>query len=98
LPNDSQARPVKINRYVIENGAERALVLYWYQESGHVIASEYWGKLYLAWDALCSGRRDGAIVRVIVPIRRNEGPNNALETALTFARSAAPQLPAYLPD
>jgi EpsI family protein len=98
LQNDSQGHPIRVNRYVIENGAERALVLYWYQASGRVIASEYWGKFYLVWDALRSGRRDGAIVRVIVPIPRNEDSNSSLETALTFARSAATQLPAYLPN
>lgn len=98
MENDSQGNPIRVNRYVIENGTERALVLYWYQASGRMIASEYWGKFYLVWDALRSGRRDGAIVRIIVPIRRNEDGKSSLETALAFARAAAPQLPEYLPN
>src|SRR5437660_1345981 len=62
LKNDERGQPIEVNRYVIENGGERALVLYWYQENGRIIASEYWGKFYLVWDAMKTRRRDGAIV------------------------------------
>jgi EpsI family protein len=55
---------VEVNRYVVEKNGQRALVLYWYQAHGRIIASEYAGKLYLVWDALRYGRRDGGLVRV----------------------------------
>ena len=98
LKNDANGKPVEINRYVIENGGERALVLYWYQANGRTIASEYWGKFYLVWDALHTRRRDGAIVRLLVPLARGEDSQRPLESALEFARVAGSSLPAYLPN
>ncbi|MCU1286126.1 MAG: uncharacterized protein JWO13_2476 [Acidobacteriales bacterium] len=98
LQKDSQGKEVRINRYVVENGTDRALALYWYQENGRVIASEYWGKFYLVWDALRTGRRDGAIVRVMVPLHRNESIDGPTEIGLAFARTASSGLPAYLPN
>src|SRR5436305_2631908 len=44
LKNDSHGGPQKVNRYLIEKNGERALVIYWYQAGGRVIASEYAGK------------------------------------------------------
>jgi EpsI family protein len=98
LKKDEQGHPVEVNRYVIENGGERALVLYWYQANGRVIASEYAGKFYLVWDSLRTRRRDGAIVRLIVPLGKNEDSQQSLETALEFARLAGADLPAFLPN
>ena len=98
LKNDEKGNPVEVNRYVIENGAERALVLYWYQANGRVIASEYWGKFYLVYDALRTRRRDGAIVRLMVPLRKGEDSQKTLETALQFARLADRDLPNFLPN
>ena len=99
LEKDSQGNPVKVNRYVIEKDADRALAVYWYQADGRVIANEYWGKVYLVWDSLRTGRRDGAIIRIFIPISKSQkGAEQALKTALEFARSAKPLLPAFLPD
>ena len=41
------------------------LVLYWYQSHGRVIASEYWGKIYMVTDAIRLNRTDAALVRVL---------------------------------
>ncbi len=89
---------VEINRYVIEKSGSKALVLYWYQAGGRVIASEYWGKFYLVVDAMRTGRRDGGIVRVFIPIGRNEDPNAYLPTALAFAQSLTSDIPRFLPN
>ncbi len=98
LENDRQGKPVRVNRYVIEKDGDRALAVYWYQANGRIIASEYLGKFYLVWDSLRTGRRDGAVVRVFIPLSRSENPDQALQTALEFARSAQPQLHAFLPN
>jgi EpsI family protein len=95
---EEDAYRVMINRYLIEKNTERALVLYWYQASGRVIASEYWGKIYLVLDAMRTGRRDGAIVRFVVPIRRGSDGNSELQSGLEMARQTVPLLPKYLPD
>lgn len=98
LKNQDGSDPQIINRYIIEKNGSRALILYWYQTHGRVIANEYWGKIYLVADALKTGRRDGAIVRVSVPLEANVSIESATLRALSFASTLRPELPKYLPD
>ena len=86
------------NKYVIQNGDYKSMMVYWYQGRGRNVASEYWGKIYLVLDALRTGRRDGAIVRFVVSIPNGANGNAELETALAMARSTVPLLPRYVPD
>jgi EpsI family protein len=95
---DQSGKTEMVNRYLVEKDGQRALVLYWYQANGRVIASEYWGKIYLVLDALRSGRRDGAIVRFVVGIPRGEDPSISLKAATDMAGTVMPLLPKYLPD
>jgi len=94
------ARPSSpmINRYMIAKDLDRAFVFYWYQANGRVIASEYWGKIYLVLDALRTGRRDGSIVRFVVPIGKASDGSRETESALSLARAMTPLLPRYLPE
>lgn len=86
-----------INRYVIQKDGDRNLVLYWYQAQGRIIASEYWGKAYLVWDAMREGRRDGAIVRVLVPMQSPESVATATQEALSLATPSLALLRGFLP-
>jgi EpsI family protein len=90
----------EINRYVIQKGLDRQLVLYWYQSHGRLVASEYWSKFYLIQDAVRLNRTDGAIVRVIAPIAGAslEAEQQAERTARRFVDVLMPQLPAFLPN
>jgi EpsI family protein len=56
-----------VNRYSISHGNDRRVVFYWYQSRERVFASEYWGKLLLARDALFGKSTAAALVRIIVP-------------------------------
>jgi len=85
-----------INDLVIEKGLDREAVLYWYQSHGRIVASEYWGRAFLALDALRLNRTDGAMVRVIAPI--GDSVDAARGVALDFAKSILPLLSRYLPD
>jgi EpsI family protein len=87
----------RVNRYVVENSGERTLILYWYEAQGHIIASEYAVKFYLVWDAMRQGRRDGAIVRVLVPMSQHQSIASATSTALDLANRSLPLLNGYLP-
>ena len=98
LGADAARRPIWINRYVIEKDGQRAMVLYWYQAQGRVIASEYWGKIYLVWDALRHHRRDGAIVRITVPMVNPNDGEATQSAALDLARAAVPDLRGFLPN
>ena len=82
-------RKVPVNLYVIRKDLDQQVVLYWYQSHGRVIASEYWGKFYMAYDAMRLNRTDAALVRITVPVR-----NGDLEAARTQAIAFAKQVSA----
>jgi EpsI family protein len=64
--------PIEANRYVVQKGNTKSLVLYWYQSRDRVVADEYRAKFYVVADALRYNRTDTALVRVIVPIVNDE--------------------------
>lgn len=57
-----------VNRFLLTNGAQRALVYYWYQGRGRIAASEFGVKWDLLRDAALRGRSEEALVRIVVPI------------------------------
>jgi len=61
--------PHVVNSYLLKNGSSVALTYYWYQGRGRVVASEYAVKWNLLRDAALSRRTEGALVRVMVPVR-----------------------------
>ena len=87
---------VTVNRYVLQNGDARALVLYWYQGRGRVAYSEYWVKWDLLRDAALKRRTDEALARVVVPINTTE--EEAFELAREIAVGLMPGLDRSLPD
>lgn len=96
IPIEGRAEPLAVNRYVVQRGDERSLVLYWYQSRDRVIASEYWAKFYLVADAIRYNRTDTALVRVVVPISGNDVAG-ATDTARGFVQSFFTPLRQYLP-
>jgi len=98
IGRDSAGNPLEANYFVVQKGTTRAAVIYWYQESGRVIASEYWGKAFLVWDGVKTGRHDGAIIRLVVPVEHDESPNHAVKAAVAFAQELRPVLPKFLPN
>jgi EpsI family protein len=83
------------NKYVIQTGDFRGLMIYWYQGRGRNVASEYWGKVYTVFDSVRLRRSDGALVSVTVPIGKSEA--EAEKTAIEFASTASQVLPEYVP-
>ena len=92
LPNGSS---FVANKYVIQNGEYKSLMVYWYEGRGRNVASEYWGKIYTVFDSVRLRRSDGAMVRVTVPIHDSEAA--AEHTAIEFASIASNVLPAFVP-
>jgi len=68
----NRAEPIVVNQYVVARGAERSVVLYWYQSHNRVIASEYAAKFWLVMDSIRYHRSDTALVRIIVPVADND--------------------------
>jgi len=83
---------VTINRYGVENGPNRMLVLYWYQTADRIVADEYSAKAFLIWDALSRGRTSGSIVRIVLP----DEPW-ALNAGVEFASHLIPMIHSCLP-
>ena len=86
-----------VNRYIIGKGLDRQLVLYLYQAHGRVVASEYGAKFYLVADAIRLNRSDGALVRLVTFLPKNEPPEAAQRRVEEFARSVLPLLDGYIP-
>lgn len=87
---------IQINRYVVEHGTDKDVVLYWYQSHNRVIASEYSAKFWLVADAIRYHRSDTALLKVVVPVR-NDDINAATETGVNFIKSAFPIVLKQLP-
>jgi EpsI family protein len=87
--------PVVVNKYVIERGDQKSLVLYWYQSHNRVIAGELAAKFWLVADAVRHRRSDTALVRVIVQVTKDTASAEA--TALEFVRATYPDIAQRLP-
>lgn len=84
------------NKYLIQNGDYKSVMIYWYQGRGRAVASEYWGKIYTVVDSVRLRRSDGAIVRVTAPVITSE--DTALATAIDLASATAKVLPEFVPN
>ena len=85
------------NRIIIENRGARQLLYYWYDQRGRKIANEFVMKGMLIFDALRLQRTDGAMIRIITPIARQEDVAQADARLLGFMRELEPKLPTYIP-
>jgi exosortase D (VPLPA-CTERM-specific) len=90
--------PLRVNRVLVQYGSERQLVYYWFQERGRDLTNEYVVKWYLLQDALLRNRTDGALVRLITPLRDNEPAAAADARLAKFTASTLATLRNYLPD
>lgn len=92
----ADGRKVPVNLYFLRKGLDSEVVIYWYQSHGRIIASEYWGKFYLVYDALRLNRTDAALVRITVPV--DNGDEAAAKTrALAFAKTITTDIDQIIP-
>jgi exosortase D (VPLPA-CTERM-specific) len=89
---------LRANRVQIQLGNQQQLVYYWFQQRGRVITNEYLAKWFLSWDSLTKHRTDGALVRLITPIRTGESMQEGDRRLSEFAATIAPRLDRYIPD
>ena len=90
------AGSININKVLIQKGLDQQVILYWYQDRGRVIASEYAAKGYLIWDAMTKNRTDGALVRISVPVTSTT--EEAYQQAVAFLQDIWPVLQDYMPE
>jgi EpsI family protein len=90
-------QPIPVNRYLVQKGDARSLVLYWYQSRDRVVANEYEAKFYVVADAIRYNRTDTALVRIVVPAPEGDA-GDANRLAAGFIREAFPLLREALPQ
>ena len=88
---------ITVNNVLIQKGLEKQVILYWYHDRGRVIASEYWAKGYLIWDAMTKNRSDGSLVRISVPVKDGT-VQEAYDHAVDFLHDLWPTLLDHMPD
>lgn len=92
--------PFVANKYLIQNGDHKELLVYWYQGRGRAVASEYWGKVYTVLDSVRLRRSDGAMVRITTSV--DDAKPGALQAATSMAAELAATsstiLPEFIPD
>lgn len=87
-----------VNRALIQLGDQRQLVYYWFKQRDRELTNEYSVKWYIFLDALERRRTDGALVRLVTPLRPGENIELADERLSEFARAARGELREFLPD
>jgi exosortase D (VPLPA-CTERM-specific) len=88
--------PLFVNRAIIQKGFNRALVYYWFEGRGRSLTNDYVAKAYLALDGLTQGRTDGALVRIVTPIKPTEADDVADSRLRDFLALLLPTLPRYV--
>jgi EpsI family protein len=96
IPIPGRPQPIVVNRYIVQKGESKSLVLYWYESRDRVVASDYMAKVFVVADALRYNRTDTSLVRVWVPIvgKDEETPMRA---AVSFTQSFFGPLGEFLP-
>jgi len=84
-------------RFVIAKGNQRALVYFWYQSRGRVIARNHEKIFYMFFDRARKGRTDGSLVRFTTPILFGD-EDKAEQTFREFARATTPILGDFVPN
>lgn len=86
------------NRAVIQKGDARQVVLYWFKQRERIVTNEYLVKAWLFWDSITRHRSDGALVRLVTPVRPGEDDQAADRRLQQFAAAVQPTMMAYVPD
>ncbi len=89
--------PLRVNRAMIENGAQRQLVYYWFQQRGRVVTNEYMVKWYMFRDSLTRQRTDGALVRLMIAVPEGKSVEEVERELQSFTRTLASTLEPYVP-
>lgn len=87
-----------VNRAIIAKGAFRQVVYYWFAQRGRHMTNEYWVKWFLFWDGMTRNRTDGALVRLVTPLDKEEDPAAADRRLASFLHQVFPKLNRYVPD
>jgi exosortase D (VPLPA-CTERM-specific) len=98
FPAEGAAGSFKVNRAIVQLGAHRQIVYYWFDERGRRLTSEYAARWYLFWDALTRNRTDGALVRFVANLPSNANEAEVDARIMRLASAIEPKLGRYVPE
>lgn len=87
-----------VNRAIIEKQFEQQLVYYWFEQRGERMTNDFAAKISVLRDGITRGRTDGALVRFVTQIGRNEIPADADRRLQSFMAHALDELPRFVPE
>lgn len=90
-------KPFLINRAIIQKGEERMMVYYYFVQNGRQIAWDFASKLWLFWDSVAHGRKDGGLVRLVTVMQRGESEAEAEARLQDMARELDSRLERFFP-
>ena len=88
---------MKVNRAVMQFGDATQIAYFWFSQRGRVLNNAYQLKIYNFWDALTMQRTDGALIRLITPVYKNETLDEVDSRLQDFVRAFVPVLNDYIP-
>jgi EpsI family protein len=98
FPAASGTGGFQVNRAVVQLGAHRQIVYYWFDERGRQFTNEYLARWYLFWDALTRHRTDGALVRFVATLPVGANESEVDDHIMSLARRIEPTLSRYVPN
>lgn len=87
---------INVIKLLLQKGAQKQIVLYWFQSRGRIIASEYMQKIWLVVDSITKHRTDGSFVRLISPVIIDE--ETTLKVLKEFTNKVYPFLSEHIPS
>ncbi len=86
-----------LNRAIIQKDSSKQLVYYWFEQRGKRMTNDFLVKADVVIDSIRTGRRDGALIRYVTPIRANEEPEDADARLQAFMKQNLGTLPRFIP-
>ncbi len=90
-------KSIPVTRMIIQKGAHKQLMYYWFNLHGRKIADEYEMKAYMLRDRILLNRSDGAIVRITSVNYPGESLESVEERMDDFLASLDPVLDDFIP-
>ena len=94
---DTEFGTFEVNRAIIQKGFDMQLVYYWFEQRGQRYTNDFTAKLKVVWDSFTIDRTDGALVRFVTPIGRDEDPALADARIQSLMAETLPRLPRFIP-
>jgi exosortase D (VPLPA-CTERM-specific) len=88
---------IHVTRMVIRREGVKQLVYFWFDERGRNITETTWAKWYLLTDSIALHRTDGALIRLVTPLEKDETEENGDKRLQSFLSTATPALQQFIP-